>query len=89
MHKCLFAHVFELISYKATVDPRSIAGAEQAPCLLKKQDRCAAFLFSYVSFGTSGYRARSENACREVGGVGGRKDSWLDGLRQKKSSINK
>lgn len=89
MHKCLLAHVFELISYKATVAPRSIEGAEQAPCLLKEQDRCAAFLLSYFCFGTSGYNARHEVACREVCAVGGKKDGWLDGLRQKNSGINK
>lgn len=80
MHECLFAHVFELISYKATVAPRSIAGAEQALCLLKERDWCTTSLPPYVSFGTSGHNARHENACREVCVGGGRKDGWLDGL---------
>ncbi|KAI5626281.1 serine/threonine-protein kinase BRSK2 isoform X3 [Silurus asotus] len=50
MHKCLFAHVLELISYKATVTPRSIAGADRAPCLLKEQDRYANALLPYGFF---------------------------------------
>ncbi len=47
MLKCLFPHVFELISYKATAAPRRTAATEQPPSLLKKSAFLPLFSFFY------------------------------------------